>query len=313
MDNAKADCRPFLDSGLAAPMMALSAHLTMDAMADPSILLASLPYPDIDPVLARPFGFPIRWYSLAYLGGLILGWLWMRRMAPRIGTPITRQAIDDFLFWATLGVILGGRLGYVIFYKPGTYMADPMEILRLWDGGMSFHGGLIGTTLAILWFCRSRWIPLMRFADLVSLAVPIGLFFGRIANFINGELWGRPGDVPWAMVFPRDPLGVPRHPSQLYEAALEGIVLFLILNLVATHHDLARRRPGVVVGLFCAGYGVARFMVEFFREPDAYLGLIGGVISMGQILSLPLILFGAWLIWRALRVPPQAGRPTGGR
>lgn len=260
-----------------------------------------IPYPEIDPVLIEIFGLPIRWYSLAYLAGILLGWLWMRRMAPRVGVPVTRRQLDDFIMWATLGVILGGRLGYVLFYKPVDYLADPLAILRLWDGGMSFHGGLVGTTLAIVLFARNQRLPLYKFADLVAIAVPIGLFFGRLANFINGELWGRATDLPWAMVFPRDPAGLPRHPSQLYEALFEGVVLFALLNLLATRARLLERRPGTIVGLFFIGYGAARYLVEFAREPDAHLGLFAGIVSMGQILSLPMIAFGAWLVWQAGR------------
>lgn len=267
-----------------------------------------IPYPEIDPVLVEIFGLPIRWYSLAYLAGILLGWLWMRRMAPRVGVPVTPRQLDDFIMWATLGVILGGRLGYVLFYRPAAYFDHPLSILRLWDGGMSFHGGLVGTTLMIIFFARTQRLPLFKFADLVAIAVPIGLFFGRLANFINGELWGRASDIPWAMVFPRDPLGLARHPSQLYEALLEGALLFLVLNLLALRGRLVARRPGTVVGLFFVGYGAARYLVEFAREPDAHLGLFGNFISMGQILSLPMIAFGAWLVWQAGRRSKPATR-----
>jgi len=269
-----------------------------------SLTLAVLSYPEIDPVLVEIFGFPIRWYSLAYIAGLLLGWLWMRRTAAVLGVPITRIQIDDFLMWATLGVILGGRLGYVLFYKPAFYLSHPLEALQLWDGGMSFHGGLVGVTLGIILFARRHRIDLFRFSDLVASSVPLGLLFGRLANFINGELWGRATDLPWAMVFPRDPLGLPRHPSQLYEAALEGLALFVILNWMIYRSDIARRYPGSVVGAFFTGYGAFRFLVEYAREPDAHLGLISGFISMGQILSLPMILFGIYLIQRARRVGP---------
>ncbi|GER06270.1 prolipoprotein diacylglyceryl transferase [Iodidimonas muriae] len=262
--------------------------------------LGVLAYPQIDPVLVTIFGLPIRWYSLAYLTGLMGGWWWVRKVAPTLGVPITRQQIDDFLMWATLGVILGGRLGYVLFYKPAAYLEDPAAILRLWDGGMSFHGGLVGVTLAIILYSRSKQIPLLRFSDMIAAAVPIGLFFGRLANFINGELWGRAANVPWAMVFPSDPSQLPRHPSQLYESALEGLVLFLAINWLVFRSQTVRRKPGLLVGLFFFGYGLSRYVVEFAREPDAHLGLLAGIISMGQLLSLPMILFGGWLMWSAL-------------
>lgn len=266
------------------------------------IMMGVLAYPHIDPVLITIFGVPIRWYSLAYLGGLLLGWWWARRVALRLAVPVTRLQIDDFLMWATFGVILGGRFGYVLFYKPLTYLDNPVAILRLWDGGMSFHGGLLGVILAIVLFCRKNAIPLFRFSDMIAPVAPIGLLFGRLANFINGELWGRATDLPWAMVFPSDPVQVPRHPSQLYEAALEGLLLLLVLNYVVWQTSAAQRRPGLLSGLFCIGYGLSRYIVEFAREPDAHLGLFANVISMGQLLSLPMIVFGLWLVW-------QSGRP----
>lgn len=275
--------------------------------------LAVIDYPEIDPVLVEIFGLPLRWYSLAYLGGLFLGWYWMRLVAQRRGVPVSVRQIDDFLAWATIGVILGGRLGYVLFYKPGFYLDHPLQALQIWDGGMSFHGGLLGVIAAIVLFSRKQGINPFRFSDLVACATPIGLFFGRIANFINGELWGRPTDAAWAMVFPRDPLQVPRHPSQLYEAALEGVVLFALINWMA-FRSCSLVRPGLLTGVFCAGYGLSRYFVEFAREPDTHLGLFAGFISMGQVLSLPMVAFGGWLIWRALRsdVPGRAGRPAEG-
>ncbi|GAK32373.1 prolipoprotein diacylglyceryl transferase [Iodidimonas nitroreducens] len=267
----------------------------------PAFLLANgvLAYPQIDPVLVSIFGFPIRWYSLAYLVGLLGGWLWVRKVAVALAVPITRRQIDDFLTWATLGVILGGRLGYVLFYKPAAYLDNPMAILRLWDGGMSFHGGLLGVTLAIIFYARAQKLPLLGFADMIAAAVPIGLLFGRLANFINSELWGRPSTVPWAMIFPTDPVQVPRHPSQLYEALLEGLLLFIVLNALIYWTHKARKLPGLIVGLFFIGYGLARYLVEFARQPDQHLGLFADFISMGQILSLPMIFFGLWVIWSA--------------
>jgi len=269
--------------------------------------LAVIAYPEIDPVLVEIFGVPIRWYSLAYLGGLILGWLWMRRIAEVIGAPVTRRQFDDYLLWVTLGVILGGRLGYVLFYQPGFFLENPGAIFQLWEGGMSFHGGALGTAIATIAFCRHQGIPILRFSDVLVCAAPMGLFFGRIANFINGELWGRASDVPWAMVFPADPAQVPRHPSQLYEAALEGLVLFGLLNILAFTSRLGPDRPGALAGIFCIGYGAARYLVEFFRAPDPHLGLIGGIMSMGQILSLPLLAAGVWFLWHARQ---QAARST---
>ncbi|GAB4576653.1 MAG: prolipoprotein diacylglyceryl transferase [Rhodothalassiaceae bacterium] len=260
-----------------------------------------LAYPEIDPVMFRIFGLPIRWYSMAYLLGLLFAWWWARRIAERRKLPVTRADLDDFLTYAILSVILGGRLGYVLFYKPLYYLENPLAILRLWDGGMSFHGGLVATTLLIIFFARSRKIPLYRFADLIAAVVPVGLMLGRLANFINGELWGRPTDLAIAMIFPADPLGLPRHPSQLYEAFLEGALLFTVLNFLVWRTDIMKKRPGFIVGCFFLGYGLARFIVEYAREPDAHLGLLAGLISMGQILSLPMILFGLWLVHHSRR------------
>ncbi|RMF13021.1 MAG: prolipoprotein diacylglyceryl transferase [Alphaproteobacteria bacterium] len=260
-----------------------------------------LAYPQIDPVLVRIGPLAIRWYSLAYLAGLLFGWWYLKRLVRVARLSLAQQAVDDFLLYATFGVILGGRLGYVIFYKPSLYLSDPLEIVRLWDGGMSFHGGLIGVAVAILLFARRFQVAVLRFSDLVAVVAPIGLFFGRLANFINGELWGRPADLPWAMVFPRDPLQIPRHPSQIYEATLEGLLLFAILNFLFWRRPAWRQREGGLTGVFLAGYGTARFLVEYTRAPDSFLGLIAGVMSMGQILSLPLILAGLWLIVRARR------------
>lgn len=256
-----------------------------------------IPYPAIDPVLFEIGPFALRWYALAYIAGLVLGWRYVRRLiveAPRVGT---RTDADDFLVWATLGVVLGGRLGYVLFYRPGYYLADPLAVLRIWQGGMSFHGGILGVAVAIFFFARRRGLGLLAFGDLIAGAAPIGLFFGRIANFINGELYGRVSDVPWAMVFPRGG-PVPRHPSQLYEAALEGLLLFAVLHLLWRQEAL-RRRPGLLGGVFLAGYALARALAELFREPDAYIGFLWGGTTMGQLLSLPMLAAGAVLIWRA--------------
>ena len=270
-----------------------------------------IPFPAIHPEIFSfgPFvidhwsigPFAIRWYALAYIAGLIIGWRYCLALAQRPPQVARPQDVDDFLVWATLGVVLGGRTGYVLFYNLPYYLQHPIEVFFLWRGGMSFHGGALGVCLAILLFCRQRRIRLLAFADIITAAVPIGLFFGRIANFINGELWGRPTDVPWAMIFPSDPERLPRHPSQLYESFLEGIVLFLVLWTL--QHRGARRRPGLICGVFLAGYGLARITVEFFRQPDVQLGyLVGNAnlgITMGQLLSLPLVIIGLWLAFRA--------------
>jgi len=261
--------------------------------------MLAIPFPAIDPVLIEFGPLAIRWYSLAYIAGILIGWRYMAHMAGRPEGAVDRAAVDDFVVWATLGVVLGGRLGYVLFYQPGYYLEHPGQVFAMWKGGMSFHGGALGVIAAMTLFCRKRRIPWLAFADLIALVTPIGLFFGRIANFINGELYGRVSDVPWAMVFPRGgPL--PRHPSQLYEAGLEGFVLFAVLAFLV-HRRGALGRPGTATGVFLLGYGLARSAVEFVREPDAFLGVLGGIATMGQILSLPLILAGLWLILRARR------------
>jgi phosphatidylglycerol:prolipoprotein diacylglycerol transferase len=274
-----------------------------------TMLAALLTYPHIDPVLVAFGPLVIRWYALAYISGLLLGWFYMVHLAglkkaplPK-GKSISRSDIDDFIMWATLGIILGGRLGYVLFYNAPLYMSDPSAIIKVWQGGMSFHGGLLGVALAIVLFARQRKIPLMVFADLVACAAPIGLFFGRLANFVNGELWGRVADVPWAMIFP-DGGPLPRHPSELYEAGLEGLTLFTLLWLLATKTG-ARAKPGLLTGVFLAGYASARMFVEQFREPDEQLGFLFGHVTMGQLLSLPMFLIGAALIARQLMKKPQ--------
>lgn len=238
--------------------------------------------------------FQIRWYSLAYIAGILLGWWYLLQLIARPGSPMARRHADDLVFYATLGVLLGGRFGYVFFYKPLEYLENPGEIIRVWDGGMSFHGGVIGVSLALFLLARKHKLDWLRIHDYVACTVPIGLFFGRLANFVNGELWGRPGDVPWAMTFPLAD-GRERHPSQLYEAGLEGIVLFAVLWLLFWKTE-ARHHPGKLVGTFLIGYGLSRFIIEFFREPDAHLGLLWLGMSMGQWLTVPMILGGAWLV-----------------
>ena len=264
----------------------------------------ALVYPAIDPVLVQIGPFAIRWYALAYLAGLLFGWWYARTLASRPPRLVPVEAIDDFLMWATLGVVLGGRLGYVLFYKPGYYLDHPLSALELWHGGMSFHGGLLGVVVAGVTFCVRRRLRTLAFADLIFCAAPIGLCLGRLANFINGELVGRPTDVPWAMVFPGwGPL--PRHPSQLYQAALEGALLFVILFLL-WRIPAIRGRPGMLTGAFLVGYAVFRSFAELFREPDAHLGFIIGGLTMGQLLSAPLLVVGIGFIVAALR----RGRPS---
>ncbi len=258
-------------------------------------MIAAIDFPAIDPVLISFGPFAIRWYALAYIGGLLIAWRYCRWLALRPPQRVTPDAFDDFLLWATLGVLLGGRLGYVLFYKPDFYLAHPQEILFIWQGGMSFHGGLLGMVAAEVMFARRRGLAVLALADIVAAAAPIGLFLGRIANFINGELFGRPSEVPWAMVFPRGG-PQPRHPSQLYEAAIEGLVLLLVLHLMVRARALERR--GTLAGAFLIGYAAARMLAEVFREPDAHLGFLLGGTTMGQWLSLPLLLAGlALVVW----------------
>jgi phosphatidylglycerol:prolipoprotein diacylglycerol transferase len=270
--------------------------------------LFAIPFPAIDPVAVAIGPFVVRWYALAYIVGLLLGWRYCLVLADRPPRLVERRDIDDFLVWATLGVVLGGRIGYVLFYQPGYYLQHPIEALYLWHGGMSFHGGALGVTLAILLFTRARRLAVLAFSDIIAEAIPIGLFFGRIANFINGELFGRETDVPWAMAFPNGG-PVPRHPSQLYEAVCEGLLLFLLL-LVAEHRG-ARRRPGIVTGLFLIGYAVARMSGELFRQPDAQLGFLVFGTTMGQLLSIPVLIAGLILIWWAWRQLPLGAPPQG--
>ena len=340
----------------------------------------AISFPNLDPALFTIPGFdlmgnhlgpfPLRWYALAYIAGLVLGWRWMVWLIRRDKlwapgkAPLTVPQADDFLFWATLGVILGGRIGYILFYKPDMIWNSPLEMIRIWNGGMSFHGGLIGVALATLWFTRQKhfdeaqfakfakqrvlkqtpsandkefvevkgvgWlkradheearvkartaeVKLLPLADLAAAAAPIGLFFGRLANFINGELWGRQTDVPWGVIFCNQrileanagcPAGMePRHPSQLYEATLEGLVLFTIINLATLKYD-SLRRPGLNTGIFLVCYGIFRASLEVVREPDAHMpDFLRGFITMGMLLSLPMIALGIWLINRALKSP----------
>lgn len=269
-----------------------------------------LPYPVIDPVLIHLGPVPIRWYALAYIAGLIGGWLLARRLVARddlwgVRVRPSVASLDDLLLFAALGVVLGGRLGYVIFYNPAYFIAHPAAIPAVWEGGMSFHGGLAGATLGIWLFARKYKIPPLSVADVCACVTPIGIFFGRVANFIKPELWGRPSDVAWAMVFP-DPVAgpAPRHPSQLYEAALEGLLLFVVLQVAARMGAL--KRPGLSTGIFAIGYGIARIACEFFREPDPQLGFLFGGATMGMLLSLPLVLAGVAFAAYGLRARREA-------
>jgi len=277
-----------------------------------------LPFPAIDPVLIEIGPFAIRWYALAYIAGIFIGWWYAKRLAgnPRLwapaSPPLTPADIDDFVVWGALGIILGGRIGYVLFYDLPTYLANPLQIFAVWNGGMSFHGGFLGTILAMVLFARHRGIPPWCLIDVIAASVPFGLFFGRLANFVNGELFGRVTDVPWGMVFCNDYIlethgtcfagPLPRHPSQLYEAALEGIAFFLVLRLF-THKFGRLRYPSFVSGVFCVGYGAARVFVEFFREPDIQIGYLAGGLTMGMLLSLPMIAYGIFLMVTAARRP----------
>jgi phosphatidylglycerol:prolipoprotein diacylglycerol transferase len=268
----------------------------------PYLLIA---FPSFDPVAIAIGPFAIKWYALAYIGGIVLGWIYARSLLKneRIWggpTPISVPQLDDFILWVTLGIILGGRTGYVLFYNLPFFMQHPAEILELWKGGMSFHGGFMGCVIAVMWFARKNNISILSLGDITTAVGPIGLLLGRIANFINGELWGRPAeaDLPWAMIFPTGgPL--PRHPSQLYEAGLEGILLFAILAVMIRFGAL--KRPGLILGSFTAIYGLARITGEHFREPDPQLGFLWGGSTMGMILSVPMVIAGGIIMFLAWR------------
>ncbi len=253
----------------------------------------------LHPILFKAGFFELRWYSLAYLFGIVLGWWYLLRLLREPGAPMARRHADDMVFYATLGIILGGRLGYVLFYRPLDYLANPIEIPQLWDGGMSFHGGVIGVSLGILYMARRQGLDWLRIHDYVACCVPFGLFLGRLANFVNAELWGRETNLPWGIVFPNGGEAA-RHPSQLYEAGLEGILLFAILWFLFWK-TRARYQPGKLVGTFILVYGISRFLVEMVRQPDAGLEHLAWGLSMGQTLSLPMILGGLYLVLTAAR------------
>lgn len=265
--------------------------------------LFAIPFPPIDPVLIQLGPLAVHWYGLAYVVGILIGWWYARRLVANQrlwngASPMVPSDLDDFLVWAVIGIIVGGRLGYVLFYDFAAFVANPLRIAMLWTGGMSFHGGLLGTIVAMLLFARSRGFSAFSLFDVIAASVGPGLFLGRIANFINQELWGRPTDVPWAVIFPAAG-PEPRHPSQLYEAVLEGLMLFLLLRIL-THRFAMLRRPGLVAGAFVAWYAVSRILVEFVRTPDPQLGyLAGGWLTMGMVLSLPMLAIGIWAMARA--------------
>jgi phosphatidylglycerol:prolipoprotein diacylglycerol transferase len=293
----------------------------------------TIPYPAIDPVAIHLGPLPIRWYSLGYIFGIGLGWMYALSLIkrpqlwPAGGAPVAKTQLDDVIFWVAVGVMAGGRLGYILFYEPSLLVGPwtPLgaawddgflktiigwlpfpPFLMLWKGGMSFHGGIIGVTIAGLWYARRYKVSALSLGDLFACAAPIGIFLVRIANFINGELYGRPWDGKWAMVFPADPLQVARHPSQLYEAALEGVALFTVITLLTRKFSLLHR-PGATMGVFLAGYALSRIIVENFREPDAFLPDFPLGLTMGMMLSLPMLALGVWFIWRALRKSVPAG------
>jgi phosphatidylglycerol:prolipoprotein diacylglycerol transferase len=266
----------------------------------------TIAFPAIDPVAIAIGPFAIRWYALAYIAGIVIGWIYARVLirSERLWggpAPITPVQLDDFILWVTLGIILGGRTGYVLFYNPAFFAQNPLAIFKLWEGGMSFHGGFLGCVAAVMLFAIKNRISILSLGDITTAVAPIGIFLGRIANFIKGELWGREADasVSWRMIFPDDPLHLLRHPSQLYEAALEGLLLFAILAVMVRMGAL--KRPGLILGSFIAVYALARIASEFFREPDPQLGFLWGGLTMGMLLSLPMIIVGAILIVRARR------------
>ena len=258
--------------------------------------LLSIIFPPFDPIALQIGPIAIRWYALAYILGLILGWRYTLHWLNKKPHILAKEHLDDFLSWAIIGIILGGRLGYVFFYNTEYYSAHPEAILQIWKGGMSFHGGLVGIIGAMYLFSRKRKIPFWALADLVAAAGPIGLLLGRIANFVNAELWGRATDVPWGVIFPNAGMQA-RHPSQLYEAGLEGLLLFILLYFLM-RQEAVRRKYGIVSGAFLIGYAISRIIVEFFREPDTQVGFLFDYITMGQLLSVPMIFFGLYLIWR---------------
>lgn len=259
--------------------------------------MPAIAFPNIDPVLIEIGPFAIRWYALAFIAGLLIGWKYIQALVAKPPSAMTAKHVDDFVVWATLGVVLGGRFGYVGFYNLEFYIANPLAMLKVWQGGMSFHGGFLGVVIAGLLFCKKHGIEPLKLGDLLACTAPIGLFFGRIANFINSELFGRVTDAPWGVIFPNGG-PEPRHPSQLYEAALEGLLLFVVLNLMA-RNQAVRERRGFLTGAFIAGYAASRMFVELFRQPDAHISFLWAGSTMGQWLSLPMLAIGLYMMFRA--------------
>lgn len=267
-------------------------------------MIAAIAFPPLNPIAFSIGPVSVHWYALAYIVGLLFASWYLKRLVtfPKLWgayrPTLTMQQVDDLFLWFLFGVIGGGRLGYVLFYKPAFYFSNPLEIFKTWDGGMSFHGGFLGVVVACWFYGRKHGMRLDSLLDLGAAVTPVGLGLGRIANFINAELWGRPSDMPWAVIFPGDSFG--RHPSQLYEALLEGLVLFVVVR-IASHHFAALQYPGRAAGIYAVGYGLSRIFVEHFREPDAQLGYFAGFITMGMILSFPLVAIGMWLLIRSRR------------
>lgn len=313
-------CRTTTDEDLCPTVHSSAGHLLFityytsnictfaqkDMPVNELIAISVIDFPNIDPVIFSLGPLAVRWYSMGYIVGIMFVWWYVRRTTGKANAPMTQQHIDDFITWAMLAIIIGGRLGYVLFYNFSAYLHHPGRILRVWDGGMSFHGGLIAVVLTIVWFVHKNKLELFRVGDLLAVVSPVGIGIVRVANFINGELWGRPTDVPWAMVFPGDKLGFTRHPSQLYEALGEGLLLFVLLHFLYTKTKLAKEAPGVIAGMFFVGYGTVRFLVEFVREPDAHLGLMDIGLSRGQLLTIPMFIFAGWLIYRGLQAKRQS-------
>jgi phosphatidylglycerol:prolipoprotein diacylglycerol transferase len=264
-----------------------------------------IPYPRIDPILVHIGPLAIRWYALAYIFGILIGWAYARALVRSEKwwggkPPLSVTDFDDFVLWVTLGIILGGRIGYVLFYNLPFFAAHPLQIFELWTGGMSFHGGFTGCVVAVVLFAKSRGLSILSLGDITCAVGPIGIFLGRLANFVNGELWGRPTDVSWAMIFPTGG-PIPRHPSQLYEAGLEGLALLAFLYVMIRLGAL--KRPGLIIGSFAMFYACARSFCEFFREPDVQLGFLWGGATMGQLLSIPLFIAGVCFVVYALKQP----------
>ncbi|WP_438997122.1 prolipoprotein diacylglyceryl transferase [Candidatus Puniceispirillum sp.] len=271
---------------------------TADAQTAEIVSSAGIILPEFNEFAIQFGNFGIRWYALAYIAGLLIGFYLLKREANKADSAMTSVALDSLMNYVLIGIIAGGRLGYVLFYNASYFLSYPLDIFKIWQGGMSFHGGLVGVTFAMMLLARRHQIPVLAISDRVSMVLPIGLFFGRIANFINGELWGRITDVPWAMVFPHSD-GAPRHPSQLYEAGLEGLVLGLAMLMGYRKGWLAYQ--GRLTAIMLIGYGASRYLIEFAREPDAHLGVLFGVITMGQILCLPMLAGGLYLLMRERR------------